>query len=336
MDFNIDLTIVWAGLIAFAIFAYVVMDGFDLGIGTLFATFRPGPERDTAMNSVAPVWDGNETWLVLGGGGLFAVFPLAYAIIMPALYAPIIAMLLGLVFRGVAFEFRWRDAIHRPYWDIAFAGGSLIAALAQGIALGALLQGITVTGRHYGGGWWDWLTPFSLLTGLSLVLGYALLGSTWLVMKTEGPLSEHCRRLSRWLGVATIVCIMLVSLATPFLGAAYYHRWFAWPNALVTFPVPVLVVVLAWSFYGALKSGAERAPFLLTLGLFLLSFVGLGISIYPDIVPDRVTIWQAAAPHASQVFILVGASVLIPIILIYTGYAYWVFRGKVDASGYHS
>ncbi|KQT78845.1 cytochrome d ubiquinol oxidase subunit II [Methylobacterium sp. Leaf466] len=332
---TLDLTVIWAFIIAFAVFAYIVMDGFDLGIGILFPAFRPGAERDTAMNSVAPVWDGNETWLVLGGGGLFAVFPLAYAIIMPALYAPIIAMLLGLVFRGVAFEFRWRDPDHRAFWDIAFTGGSVVATLSQGIALGALLQGIKVEGRAYAGGWWDWLSPFTALVGIGLLFGYALLGATWLVMRTEGPLRDRARSLSLWLGGATLVAIGGVSAATPFLEGQYWERWFSMPNVLLTTQVPLLVGVAGFLFFRTLTRGADRAPFLIALGLFLLSFIGLGISIFPDIVPGRVTIWQAAAPHASQVFILVGAAVLIPLILTYTAYSYWVFRGKVDSSGYH-
>ena len=192
-----DLTIVWAGIIAFAVAAYVVMDGFDLGIGILFPSLPVGKERDQAMNAIAPVWDGNETWLVLGGGGLLAAFPLAYAIILPALYAPLMAMLLGLVFRGVAFEFRWRDPGHRALWDAGFFAGSLIATFAQGVTLGALVQGITVEGRAYGGGWWEWLSPFSLLTGVSLVAGYALLGAGWLIWKTEGPLQEQAQRWAK-------------------------------------------------------------------------------------------------------------------------------------------
>ncbi|MGU3555324.1 cytochrome d ubiquinol oxidase subunit II [Methylobacterium radiotolerans] len=335
MAYSFDLTVVWALVIAFAVFAYIVMDGFDLGIGLLFPVLRPGEERDTAMNSVAPVWDGNETWLVLGGGGLFAVFPLAYAVILPALYAPIIAMLLGLIFRGVAFEFRWRDPRHRAAWDVAFAGGSLVAALAQGIALGALLQGIAVEGRAYAGGWWDWLTPFSLLVGASLVVAYALLGATWLVMRTEGLLQARARRLALRLTAATVAAIALVSAVTPFLQGRYYERWLAMPNVLVTAQVPLLVALAAFALWRTLRGGAERAPFLIALGLFALTFAGLGISIFPDIVPGRITIWQAAAPEASQIFLLAGASVLIPIILSYTAYAYWVFRGKVDAHGYH-
>ena len=331
----VDLPMIWAFLIAFAVFAYVVMDGFDLGIGILFPSLRAGTERDTAMNSVAPVWDGNETWLVLGGGGLFAAFPLAYAVVLPALYGPIIAMLLGLVFRGVAFEFRWRDPAHRPLWDMAFACGSVIAALAQGVTLGALLQGITVHGRSFGGGAFDWLTPFCLLAGVSLVIGYALLGSTWLLMKTEGDLREKARRMSFRFAIGTMACIAAVSLATPLLDPIYVQRWFAWPNVLYTAQVPLLVTVGAVAYFRALMRGAEQAPFFIALCLFGLSYVGLGISMYPDVVPGRITIWEAASPPSSQLFMLVGAGILIPIILAYTGYAYWVFRGKVGAEGYH-
>ncbi len=227
---GIDLPVIWAFIIAFAVFVYIVMDGFDLGLGMLFPMFPKKADRDVIMNSVAPVWDGNETWLVLGGGGLMAAFPLAYAVLMPAIYTPIIAMLLGLVFRGVAFEFRWRSQRERNLWDIAFFGGSLVAALAQGIALGAVLQGVHVEGRQYAGGWWDWLTPFSILTGIALVIGYCLLGATWLVMKTEGELREEAYRLSWWLLFAMLGAIAAVSLATPFLHIQYAQRWFAWPN----------------------------------------------------------------------------------------------------------
>jgi len=330
-----DLTVVWAGIIVFAIIGYVVLDGFDLGIGILFPTLKPGTERDTSMNTIAPLWDGNETWLVLGGGGLMAAFPLAYAIILPALYAPLIAMLLALVFRGVAFEFRWKDAGHRAAWDIAFFSGSAVATFAQGITLGALLQGITVSGRAYAGGWWDWLTPFTLLTGVSLLIGYALLGATWLIMKTEGDIQEKAYGQARWLGIALVATIGAVSLATPFLEANYYERWFAWPGILAAGVVPVLVALTTWQFFHSLALKRERAPFFLTLALFALSILGLAISIWPDVIPGRVTIWEAAAPPASQSFMLVGAVILVPVILIYTGWAYWVFRGKTGESGYH-
>jgi cytochrome bd ubiquinol oxidase subunit II len=330
-----DLTSVWACIIAFAVFAYVVMDGFDLGIGILFPNFPVGEERDQAMNSIAPVWDGNETWLVMGGGGLLAAFPLAYAIILPATYPLIIAMLLGLVFRGVAFEFRWRDPGQRPIWDAAFTIGSIVAALAQGMTLGAILQGIRVVNDAYAGGWLDWLSPFTLLTGVALVIGYALLGATWLVWKTEGGTQRHARRLALRLGIATMIALAAVSAATPYLAYDYWRRWFAMPGVLLTAQVPLLVVIAAATFFWALRRGAERLPFLMALALFLLGFVGLGISIYPFMVPRAVTIWQAAAPPQSQLFMLVGAAVIIPVILIYTGWAYWVFRGKVGTHGYH-
>ncbi|HWV97103.1 MAG TPA: cytochrome d ubiquinol oxidase subunit II [Xanthobacteraceae bacterium] len=336
MDQVSTIATIWAFIIAFAVFVYVVMDGFDLGLGMLFPLFPKKQDRDVMMNSVAPVWDGNETWLVLGGGGLFAAFPLAYAVLMPALYTPIIAMLLGLVFRGVAFEFRWRSQRERNRWDLAFAGGSLVATLAQGIALGAILQGVRVADRAYAGGWWDWLTPFSILTGVALVVGYGLLGATWLVMKTTGDLRERAYHLSWWLLFAMLGAIGAVSLATPFLDVEYARRWFAWPNILFTAPVPIAVAAVTALLLRSLAQRRDYRPFLLTLVLFALSYAGLGISMYPYIVPRSITIWQAAAPENSQIFMLVGVSILIPIILIYTGWAYWVFRGKVDPqSGYH-
>lgn len=326
---------IWAGIIAFAVAAYVVMDRFDLGIGILFPAFAVGADRDRAMNSIAPVWDGNETWLVLGGGGLMAAFPLAYGVVLPALYAPLIAMLLGLVFRGVAFEFRWRDPGHRRYWDAGFCLGSIIATLAQGIALGALLQGIHVEGRSYAGGWWDWLTPFSLLTGVSLLIGYAQLGASWLIWKSDGPLHDRARRLALVLAPALIGAIVAVSLATPFLEAQYYSRWLTFPGILAAAPVPILVALTALALWRAILRGKDWQPFLLTLALFGLSLAGLAISIWPDFVPGRISIWEAAAPERSQSFMLYGALVLIPIILAYTSWAYYIFRGKVDETGYH-
>ena len=330
-----DLTIIWAFLIAFAIAAYLVMDGFDLGIGILFPSFRVGGERDQAMNSIAPVWDGNETWLVLGGGGLLAAFPLAYAIVLPALYAPLIAMLLGLVFRGVAFEYRWRDPGHRKYWDAGFCLGSAVATFMQGVTLGALVQGIHIQDRAYAGGWWDWLTPFSLLTGASLVAGYALLGAGWLIWKTTDSLQARARRVARWLTPALLAAIGAVSLYTLFLLPQYRERWLDYPGLLVTVPMPLLVAITAFALWRSLGRDQDGAPFLLTLLLFLLSMLGLAISFWPDIVPGQLTIWQAAAPRSSQLFMLVGAGVLIPVILAYTGWAYWVFRGKVGEDGYH-
>src|SRR5215813_7238683 len=327
MSMAIDLASVWAFIIAFAVFVYVVMDGFDLGLGILFPLFPAKQDRDTVMNSVAPVWDGNETWLVLGGGGLMAAFPLAYSVLMPALYTPMIAMLIGLIFRGVAFEFRWRTQSERDRWDIAFAGGSWLAAFAQGIALGAILQGVHVEGRQYAGGWWDWLTPFSILTGVSLVIGYALLGASWLVLKTEGGLRDKAYHLCWYLLFAMLLAIGTVSIATPFLHIQYAQRWFTWPNVIFTAPVPLAVAAVTVLLLHSLARRLDTQPFFLTLALFALSYAGLGISMYPFIVPQSITIWQAAAPTSSQLFMLFGVAALIPLFLGYTAWAYWVFRG---------
>jgi len=332
---NFDLTTIWAVIIAFAVFMYVVMDGFDLGIGILFPAFARGEERDQAMNAIAPVWDGNETWLVLGGGGLLAAFPLAYAIILPATYPLIIAMLLGLVLRGVAFEFRWRDPRHQRGWDIAFTGGSVIAAFSQGVILGALLQGIKVSGRAYGGGWLDWLTPFSLLTGASVVVGYALLGAAWLAVKVEGRAENHAYRLARNAAWVMLAAMIAVSAATPFLAGQYMQRWLAMPMILFAAPVPILTGALFVALFRSIAARRTYAPFLIALALFAVGMVGLGISMWPYVIPQSVTIWQAAAPERSQLFMLVGTLIIMPIILVYTGWAYWVFRGKVG-EGYHS
>jgi cytochrome bd ubiquinol oxidase subunit II len=329
------LTGIWAGIIVFAVGMYVVMDGFDLGIGILFTRFAVGAERDAAMNSIAPVWDGNETWLILGGGGLMAAFPLAYAVVLPALYAPIIAMLLGLVFRGVAFEFRWRNPAHRARWDAAFCIGSIVATFAQGITLGALVQGIRVSGRSYAGGYWDWLTPFSLLTGLSLVVGYSLLGSCWLTWKTAGAVHRDARRFGRPLSLALLAAIAAVSIYTPFLSPKYFDTWFTGRGVYALALMPVGVGLIGARLYRRIGAGHDLEPFLLTLSLFGLSFLGLAISLWPDIVPGRISIWDAAAPASSQAFMLVGAGILTPLILLYTAWAYWVFRGKVADDGYH-
>jgi cytochrome d ubiquinol oxidase subunit II len=328
---------VWACLIAFAILAYVLLDGFDLGVGILFATERRGEDRDLMVNSVAPVWDGNETWLVFGGGGLFAVFPLAYSLILPALYPAIIAMLLALVFRGVGFEFRFRAATPRgrARWDAAFCVGSTVAAFCQGLVLGGLLQGIRVENRLYIGGWWDWLTGFTVLCGIAVVVGYALLGACWLIWRTDGALQFRCRGYARALAVAMIGFIVVVSLWTPMLHPTFMQRWFGWPGILLTSPVPILVALVAWGFWRGLVRQHHVTPLLCAQAWFVLCYAGLGISLWPLIVPPDITIWDAAAPPASQGFLLVGAVVLIPIILGYTGYAYWVFRGKVQPGAHY-
>ncbi len=332
----IDLPMIWAAILAIAIMAYVMLDGFDLGIGILFPFIAKGEQRDTAMNTVAPIWDGNETWLVLGGGGLFAAFPLAYAVLMPAVYAPIIAMLLGLVFRGVAFEYRWRDKAHEKYWDASFFIGSIVATFAQGIILGTLVQGVNVSGRAYAGAWLDWLTPFTLLTGVALVAGYALLGATWLIVKTEHALQERAFRFAKPAAISVLILIALVSLSTPFLSPLIAQRWFKLPDTLILLPIPILTVLIGWLLLKSLKAKQETRPFQYSLALFLFCFFGLAISLYPYAVPRAFTIWEAAAPDSSLSFMLAGALVLLPIIFTYTAYAYWIFRGKVKAgAGYH-
>ena len=326
---SVDLVFVFACLLAFAVLAYVILDGFDLGIGILFPFTGSDQERDLMMNTVAPVWDGNETWLVLGGIGLFAIFPLAYSILLPAFYAPLIAMLLALIFRGVAFEFRFRTRRWKRGWDLGFVVGSLVATFCQGIALGAFIQGVAVIGRTYAGGWFDWLTAFSVFVGIALILGYAFLAATWLILKTEGAIQERFYRLAMPLGAALLASIAIVSLWTPLLDADIAARWFSWPNIVYVAPVPLLVAALAGGIYWTLSRRKEKWPFPLALGLFVLSYIGLGVSLFPYIVPRSITIWQAAAPESSLIFMLVGTAVLLPLILFYTGHAYWVFRGKV-------
>lgn len=333
----IDYAMIWAGLIAFAVLAYIILDGFDLGIGIIFPLINDKTDRETAMNTIAPIWDGNETWLVLGGGGLFAVFPLAYAIILPALYMPIIIMLLGLIFRGVAFEFHWRASpATQKLWDLGFTVGSILAAFCQGIALGALVQGIVVVERAYAGGWWDWLSPFSIATGVALVIGYSLLGSTWLILKTTGELQKKAHKIARKSAVITFIAIGLISLWMLFIEQQYIDRWLSAPNVYFLMLVPLLVFLIGVNLYKSLLSRRELAPFLLSISLFVLSYFGIIISFYPNIVPPDVSIWQAAAPDSSLKFLLVGSLVLLPIIIAYTCYSYWVFRGKVKPNeAYH-
>ncbi len=334
---GIDLPLIWALIVVFSIMMYVVMDGFDLGIGILYPFFPEREQRDVMMNTVAPVWDGNETWLVLGGAGLMAAFPLAYAVILSAFYLPLCFMLMALIFRGVAFEFRFKAREHeRHVWDKAFIGGSLAATFFQGVTLGAYLQGLPLVDQAYAGGPLDWISPFALFTGLGLIATYALLGSTWLIMKTDGELRLRAIALTRKLVWLLLAAIVVVSVWTPLADPVVAQRWFSLPNLFWFAPVPLLVAACMYFLLRALRGEPHAAPFILTLALVFLGYSGLGISLWPNIIPPGVSIWAASAPPQSQGFTLVGALLIIPFILTYTAWSYYVFRGKVKAGeGYH-
>lgn len=334
---GVDLALIWAVIILFGIFMYVIMDGFDLGIGILYPFISDDHDRDIMMNTVAPVWDGNETWLVLGGAGLLAAFPLAYAVILHAFMLPLIFMLLGLIFRGVAFEFRFKSASEgKHWWDKAFIFGSMVATFFQGVVLGAYMDGLPVANRTYVGGVLDWITPFSIFTGLGLLIAYALLGCTWLIFKTEGELYDRMRALARPLTLALLAVIVIISIWTPLAHPAIAERWFSFPNMLWLSPVPLLVALTTYQLLALLNRDPHGGPFVLTLFLVFLGYSGLGVSMWPNIIPPDITIWDASGPPQSQGFTLVGALFIIPIILMYTAWAYYVFRGKVrHGEGYH-
>jgi cytochrome bd ubiquinol oxidase subunit II len=333
----VDFVPIWTGILGIGIFLYVLLDGFDLGVGILYR-FAPGAaERNLMMNSIAPIWDGNETWLVLGSVGLMAAFPLAFAILMPALYFPILIMLLSLIFRGVAFEFRYRDSPNRTFWDYGFANGSLLATFAQGVVLGAFIQGFKVDGRMFAGSSLDCFTPFSILTGVCLVFGYTLLGSGWLIMKTEGELQLRARRWAMLSLACVAIAVVAVSVWTPVMSSEIRDRWFAWPNFAILVPVPVITALLGlWTWRAIADDSSEYAPFAGSLLLFVMSYVGITISLWPMIVPHHFTLWEAASSPSTQAFLLVGTLLLLPVILMYTAWSYWVFRGKVRSDiGYH-
>jgi len=330
------LPVIWAAVIGIAVAMYVILDGFDLGIALLFPFAKSERERDQMMNSVAPFWDGNETWLVLGGVGLFVVFPRAYAIIMPAFYLPVILMLLGLVFRGVAFEFRWIALSSKPVWNLGFTAGSAVAGFCQGLILGGLIQGIKVENGAFAGSAFDWATPFSVLCGFGVLAGYALLGATWLVLKTEGAVAERARAHAKLLLVAVLAFMAVVSLWTPLAFERIAARWFSFPNILFLWPVPLVTALVALGAWRWLDAGRELLPFVAAIALFLLGYLGLVISSFPYLVPPALTIWQTAAHPASQIFMLLGTAALLPLILAYVAFIYWIFRGKVrEGEGYH-
>ncbi|MFA5593084.1 MAG: cytochrome d ubiquinol oxidase subunit II [Micavibrio sp.] len=327
----IDLPLIWGGIIAIAVLLYVLLDGFDLGVGILFP-FAPTEKcKDKMMNSVAPFWDGNETWLVLGGGGLFAAFPLAYSVVMPALYIPVILMLVCLIFRGVAFEFRFKADTSRKVWDYSFHFGSLGAAFFQGVILGGIVQGITVENNAFAGGAFDWLSGFSMMTGVGVVAGYALLGATWTYMKTDGELQDWARKCAKYVFLYVIGFMGIVSLWVPFLDNEIGARWFSGNNLYMLAPIPALtglLFLLLWRSLGTAEK--DYKPFLFSLGIFFMGYIGLAVSLWPHIVPYDLTIWDSAAAGSSLSLMLVGVTVMLPIILAYTGWSYWVFRGKTD------
>lgn len=331
-----DIALIWYGIIGLAVLIYVILDGFDLGIGILFPYATNEAERDMMINSIAPVWDGNETWLVLGGGGLFAVFPLAYSVTMPALYAPLIIMLLGLVLRGVSFEYRFKTRKGKSLWDTAFFTGSLGATIMQGIMLGTLLQGIDIEGRSYTGGWFDWLTPFTMLCGLATTCAYALLGGCWLNMKLPRVIAPRYSLITKRWGFGLIACIAIISIWLPFTHDMIFNRWFNLPNSLIYLFVPLSAAILTWQLFKALNDDKGLKAYLLGIGLFLISALGFGISTYPYIVPFSLTYTDAAAPDSSLIFLLIGTIVLLPTIIGYSAYAYWIFRGRLKHDeGYH-
>jgi len=332
----LDFVPLWTLILGMGVFFYVLLDGFDLGVGMLYRFLPDRESRHLAMNSIAPVWDGNETWLVLGGVGLLAAFPLAFAIIIPAVYFPVLILLLALIFRGVAFEFRLRDAKHLTFWEHGFCYGSAAATFAQGVVLGSLIQGFEVEGRAFSGSSFDFLTPFSVFSGVALMVGYALLGACWLVMKTEGALQAHARRLALWCLYGVVIAITAVSAWTPLVHTYVAARWFSWPNILYLAPIPVLTGVLILWVWRALRTGQEIVPFAGSAGIFVLSYAGIAISLWPYAVPYHFTLSETASTPNTQAFLLIGTMFLLPIILINMGWSYWVFRGKVRAEiGYH-
>jgi cytochrome d ubiquinol oxidase subunit II len=329
------LPVIWAGLIGTAVAMYVVLDGFDLGVGILFPFAGDERQRDQMMRSVAPFWDGNETWLILGGGGLLVAFPRAYAVIMPAFYLPVIVMLLALVFRGVAFEFRTVSQ-SKTWLNVAFTFGSALAAFAQGVILGGLIQGVKVENGAYAGGPLEWATSFAFLCGLSMIAGYGLLGATWLAMKTEGPVAERARRQAKILLVAVLIFMGAVSLWTPLMEPRIAQRWFSLPNFYFLWPVPAVTALTAFTCWRWIEKGYDTPPFLAAIALFLLGYLGLVISSFPYLVPPSLTVWDTAAAPASQIFMLLGTLVLLPLILGYVAFIYWLFRGKVrEGESYH-
>ncbi len=331
------LPVLWFGVIGFGVLMYVLLDGFVLGLGILAPFAEDEHQLDHMMNTAAPIWDGNETWLVLGGAGLLAAFPKAYAILLSTLYLPVLLMLVALIFRGVAFEFRFKATRAKAAWGAAFALGSMFTAFAQGLILGALVEGMPLQGGKYVQGAFAWFSPFSMLTGVALVFGYALLGSTWLILKTEDRMQRVARTLTRPLVLVVVAFMGLVSAWLPFLDSRIMARWFDSGHFWWLAPVPLLALANAFALWRAsMREGRDALPFVLTLSFFALGFAGLVLGIWPNIIPPSMSIWDAASSTSSQLFLGVGIVILLPAILGYTFWSYRVFSGKVAAdSGYH-
>ncbi|MHB1214539.1 MAG: cytochrome d ubiquinol oxidase subunit II [Thiobacillus sp.] len=319
--------------LGFGVVMYVILDGFDLGLGILFPFAGNARHRDVMIASVASVWDGNETWLVLGGAVLFAAFPAAYGILLSAWYLPLILMLCALVLRGVAFEYR-AEARWKGLWSVSFSVGSTFAAFCQGVMLGSFVHGLQVSGHRYAGGPWDWLTPFSLMTGVAVVAGYALLGTGWLILKTEGALQAWSYRIARPLTLVLLFFLALVSVWTPLSQPAIAARWFSVPQIAYLAPLPAATAVASVLLWRSLGQRRVLAPFMLCVVLFLLTLLGFAYSLWPYIVPRALTIEEAASPPVTLRFILLGVLVLMPLMLAYTWHTYRLFRGKVSGAGY--
>jgi cytochrome d ubiquinol oxidase subunit II len=331
-----DLALVFAGLAAGAVGLYVLADGFDLGVGLLFPLAPREQDRDVIIESIAPLWDGNETWLVFGGALLWTAFPIAYYVLLPALYLPLMIMLFALIFRGIAFEFRFQATPHRRIWDYAFASGSLIATVAQGLVLGGFIGGVPVENGAFSGGPFSCFTLLGLFCAAGLVGGYGLLGAGWLIWKTNGQTQIFGRKAGQTAVILTAACMALVSIWTALTVPEVAERWFAWPRVLLLALMPMGAAVAVLLIWRALRESSETRPFVLTIVLFLLGFGGLAVSLWPYVVPRHATIWSAASDSATLRFVGVGVLTILPVILGYLGHAYWVFRGKTVVEGGYS
>ena len=329
-----DLVIIWAGLVGLVMILYVILDGISLGVGLLFPTARDEKERDMLMGSIAPVWDANQTWLVFGGGAIFAAFPVVYGVLSSALYIPLVSFVGSLIFRGVAFEFR-AHASRKGVWNKAFFWGSLVAVFSQGLTLGGILAGIKVADGRFAGGAMDWLNPFSVMVGVALMPGYALLASTYLILKTTGPVQRRAYGQALWSGLAVLGFMAVVTVWTPWHYELVWVNWFAAPRIYFVWAFPLLGLLAAYKLIRSIKFKQEVMPLACSVALFLAGYLGLATSLYPFAIPPTVTIWQAASQRETMRFILWGTIIVLPLVIGYTSYSYAVFRGKVGEEGYH-